>query len=127
MTNQIIPEDVLRSYDRAVLAINSLTSEAVELEKKFGTTSNLFKERVKQVTDLRDFYKKNKDFIEHLSKLIYMMSVNNIAHEIIITQKETSLSFGQAADVLGYSFTDKQKAEIDFLDRLARQLANIPK
>jgi hypothetical protein len=116
MEKNPIPEELRRSFDDTVLLVSKLTDEAAGLLQKFGERSKLYKEKVAQVETLRKMYKGTTEYIEHLIKVNTSIGAARIGLEIMLMQHQHALSFKQAADVLGYKFSDefiKVQDEVD--------------
>lgn len=116
MEKNPIPEDLRRSFDNTVLLINELTAEAADLLIKFGERSKLYKQKRAQVETLTKMYKGTTDYIEHLIKVNTEVACARIGLEIMLTQNQHALSFRQAADLLGYKFSEafiKSQEEVD--------------
>jgi hypothetical protein len=107
MEKNPIPEELRRSFDDTVFLINKLTEEAADLLTKFGNKSKLYKEKAAQVETLRKMYKGTTEYIEHLIKINTEIAVARMGLEIMLMQHQHALSFKQAAEVLGYKFSDK--------------------
>lgn len=107
MEKNPIPADLRKSLDDTVLLITKLTDEAADLLQKFGNKSKLYKEKLAQVETLRKMYKGTTEYIEHLIKCNAEIGVNMIGLELMLMQNLHGVSFRQAAEILGYKFSEE--------------------
>jgi hypothetical protein len=112
--------ELKKAYDSAVVALQNLTQEAADAEKRLGSTSQIVKNKKAQLETLKNFYQKNKDYIDYLREVSYLMAVNYRALELITMQKETGLPWERVAGLLG--FDPERFKKIDSVDAFIRPI-----
>jgi hypothetical protein len=122
MRSQPIPQDVLRSFDAAVLLLNDLAQEAVDIKTKYGERSKIYKTRLAQIEKIEALYKATKRFIEILVDKNKYLGAEVIGLQIHLTQELYAMTFTQAAQVLGFEFSPEFIAAQDQVDRIIQDL-----
>jgi hypothetical protein len=122
MKSEKIPEGVLRSFDAAVLLLNDLAQEAVDLKTKFGERSKLYKTKLEQIAKIKDLYNNSKSFIELLVERNKVLAAETIGLQIHLTQELYGMTFSQAAKVLDLNFSPEFIALQDEVDGIIKNL-----
>ena len=122
MRSQPLPADVLRSFDAAVLLLNDLAQEAVDIKTKYGERSKIYKTKLEQIEKIKALYNSTKGFIEVLIDKNKYLGAEVIGLQIHLTQELYAMTFTQAAEVLGFKFSPEFIAAQDEVDRIIQDL-----
>ena len=127
MKTEQIPGDVLRSFDAAVLLLNDLAAEAVDIKTKYGERSKLYKTKLEQIEKIKALYKATKSFIETLVDRNNHLVMEVIGLQIHLTQELYAMTFSQAAEVLKYKgdFSPEFIAAQDAVDKIIKDLRGL--
>jgi hypothetical protein len=117
-----IPEEVVRSFDAVVIALNEMTQEAADIKQKFGDRSKLLEKKIAHINAVRSLYNEAKSYIEDLIKKNSHLGIKMIGTEILLLQLQTGMKFGDAAKVLGYQFSKEHIEAQEKLDDLLKEV-----
>jgi thiamine monophosphate synthase len=115
----------LRSFDAAVLLLNDLAQEAVDIKTKYGERSKLYKTKLEQIEKIKALYNASKSFIEVLVNRNTVLAAEVIGLQVHLTQELYGMSFSQAAKVLELDFSPEFIAAQDEVDKIIKDLRGL--
>lgn len=122
MEKSPVPKEITRSFDNAALTITRMKEDAAALAIKFGTSSKIYKERLTQVETLAHFHSAAGKYIEHLITFNIKLGAECIAMDLSLMQEQHALSFRQAAEILGYKFSEEYLIKMELVDTIINDI-----